>query len=445
MAPIEMEDMSVAVVEQGLEEGQQTMTPEKVFWSHFSPNLGPACWVIGVLLVVIGLDFWWGLAAIVLGNILGSLPVALSGLMGPKTGLTQMEVSRFSFGKVGTRVPSFLNWVCCIGWDAVNNVPSTVALIALVAMIGIQVPFWLMLGVLVVIQMVIGIYGHHLVQQIEKYLGYFLLVVFAIVGIMAVMKGGSVAVAAKPVTISTFVLGTAIVASYNLSWAPYSSDYTRYLPKETPEKSIFWRSFLGLLLSGVAMEFFGLMTAATVSDPTPAAVIQSIQTLTGGFAPIALLAVGISAVAVNAVNDNTAAYSLISAGIRLSRPVSAVVAAILSYTMAVYGSGKFAALYENYLLVILYWVSPWVAIVLTHWYLSHKAARPSYPFGWTKAATIFCVVTVLTILLFSSTPTYTGPIAKLLDGTDVGYFVGFIVAAVWYGAVLRSNPTQAEA
>ena len=66
---------------------------------------------------------------------------------------------------------------------------------------------------------------------------------------MAVVKGGSVAVAAKPVTLSAFVLGTAIVASYNVSWAPYSSDYTRYLPKDTPEKGIFWRSFFSAYCS----------------------------------------------------------------------------------------------------------------------------------------------------------------------------------------------------
>jgi purine-cytosine permease-like protein len=53
------------------------------------------------------------------------------------------------------------------------------------------------------------------------------------------------------------------------------------------------------------------------------------------------------------------------------------------------------------------------------------------------AATIFVVVTVLTIALFASTSVYTGPIAKLLDGTDIGYFVGFIVAAALYATIAR--------
>ncbi len=437
MAPLRMEDISPNVVEQGIAEPKQTMTPEKVFWSHFSPNLVPAGWVLGVLLVVTGLDFRTGLLAIVLGNILGSLPVALCALIGPKTGLTQIEASRFAFGKMGTRVPAFLNWVSCVGWDAVNNVPSTVALIALFALVGIKLEFWFVLAFLVAIQMVIGIYGHHLVQAIEKYLGYFLLVVFALTGILALVNGGVVTTATKPISLSAIVLGIAIVCSYNLGWAAYSADYTRYLPKQTSNQTIFWRAFLGLVLSAGAMEFLGLMIASTVADPTPTAVIGNIQKFSGPLAPLTLLAIGISSVANNALNDNTAAYNLISAGVRLSRPASAVVTAILSFVIAVYGSGQFASLYENCLLLILYWVAPWVAIVLTHWYLSGQVAPRSYPRGWTRAATIFVVVTVLTISLFASTPVYTGPIAKLLDGTDIGYFVGFIAAAILYAAIAR--------
>src|ERR687886_439486 len=335
MSALRMEDISPAVVEQGISEQDQTMTLEKVFWSHFSPNLVPAAWVIGVLVVVIGLDFWTGLVAIIVGNILGSLPVALAGLIGPKTRLTQMEASRFAFGKTGARVPAIINWASCVGWDAVNNVPSVVALIALFALAGLTLPFWLALAVLVVIQMVVGIYGHHLVQATEKYLGYFLLVVFAVTGILAVMNGGSLVAAAKPVSISALVTCIAIVASFNIAWAPYSSDYTRYLPKNTPNRAIFWLAFLGLFISGALIELFGLMTASTVGDPTPGAVITSIGKLVGPLAPLALLGIGISSIAVNALNDNTGAYSLISAGVRVSRPISAMVAAGLGFAPAV--------------------------------------------------------------------------------------------------------------
>jgi NCS1 family nucleobase:cation symporter-1 len=38
----------------------------------------------------------------------------------------------------------------------------------------------------------------------------------------------------------------------------------------------------------------------------------------------------------------------------------------------------------------------------------------------------------VTIALFSATEIYTGPLAKRLDGTDIGSCVGFFAAAVSY-------------
>jgi NCS1 family nucleobase:cation symporter-1 len=436
---IRVEDTGTAIVDGAVPVEQQTMALENVFWSHFSRNLGPAGWVIGVLAASLGLGFWWGLAAILVGNLLGSVPVALCALMGPQTGLTQMEDSRFAFGQAGTRLPSLINWICCVSWDAVNNVPSTIALIALLAIYGVSAPFWLALATLAILQMIGSVYGHDLVQLVEKYLGYLLLVVFGLVGYLAVAHGGSTPGPTQPVTLATVVLAISLVASFNMAWAPYSADYTRYLPKTTAPWKIFVLAFAAMMSSGILIELCGLLTANAIPDTTPSGLIKSIATLTGGFAPLALFAVAISSVAVNSQNDNTAAYSLISAGLKLPRWVSAIITATLGFIIAVAGSGQFATLYSNYLLVLVYWVSPWLGIVLADWYLHRKnGLETTYSTGWTLGATIFVSVTLLTIALFSSTSVYTGPIAKLLGGTDIGYFVGFIAAAGAY-VLLRSR------
>ncbi|MBD2103668.1 hypothetical protein [Leptolyngbya sp. FACHB-261] len=182
----------------------------------------------------------------------------------------------------------------------------------------------------------------------------------------------------------------------------------------------FWTGLLAIGLGDILGCLQLALTASTSVDLTLDAVIRNIQTLTGSLDPLALLAVGLFSIVNNALNDNTAAYTLISAGIRVSRPVSALISAVLSFSMAVYGSGKFAILYENYLLVMLYWVAPWLGIVLIHWFLNGQRTPASYPAGWTRSATIFVLVAVLTISLFSSTPAYTGPVARLLDDTDIG-------------------------
>lgn len=218
-----MEGTGASAVSEPVPAAEKTMRLDRVFWSHFSPNLGPGGWVTGVLLVHLGLDFRWGLAAILIGNLVGALPVALAAAIGPKTGLPQMESSRRALGRKGLRLPAFLNWIYCIGWDAVNNVPAAAALIALVATVGLAPPFWLALGVLASIQMVASIYGHHVVQALQKYLGGLLLVVLGAVGLLVVSRAGGVPTAPHPPSAAIFILATAILASFNLSWASYTN------------------------------------------------------------------------------------------------------------------------------------------------------------------------------------------------------------------------------
>jgi NCS1 family nucleobase:cation symporter-1 len=432
-----IEDVRASLIENGVAPEQQTMALDKVFWSHFCTNLAPATWVLGALLVAIGLDFRTGVLAILIGNVLGGLPVGLNSTIGPRTGLTQIEISRFAFGRLGTRVPSSLNWLCAVGWDAVNNVPSALALLALAALFGLSVPFWVGLTLLVAIQLAASMYGHHAVQLLAKYLCYVLIVVFSITGVVAILKGGSLAAVHAAIKPATFMLGVSMIAGFTIGFAPYSADYTRYLPRATKPGTIFLLSFGGLTLSATLIEFVGLLTASRLTDLSAAGVIAGIGAMTGPFAPVALIAIAASAISINSINDNTAAYSFISTGIRIRRDVAAVITTACGFALSVAGAGKFAELFSNYLLLLLYWIAPWAGIVLTDWWMFGGSARPSR--RWGSGATIFIIVTPLTIALFSATPIYTGPVAKLLDGTDIGFFVGFFTASLCYAAVERGR------
>ena len=433
-----MEGTGSTAVSEPVPAAQKIMRMDRVFWSHFSPNLGPGGWVTGVLLVRLGLDFRWGLAAILVGNLVGAVPVALAAAIGPKTGLPQMEASRRALGRIGLRLPAFLNWIYCVGWDAVNNVPAAAALIALVALYAAPPPFWLALGVLAAIQMVASIYGHHVVQALQKYLGGLLLVVLAAVGLLVLGRTGGIPIASHPPTVATFILATAILASFNLSWASYSSDYTRYLPADAPPRRVVGLALAGLLGSAIPFQLLGLLTAGGIGEASPIAVIAGLQHAAGPLGPVVLGAIALSSITGNSFNDNTASYSLISAGIRVPRVLAAILTASLGYGLAVAGAGRYADLYTSYLVVTLYWIAPWTGIVLADWYLVGGRPRVDPP-GWTLGATIFLVTAVLTVALFSTSDLYTGPVARLLGGADIGYYVGFLMALLWYAAAARTR------
>ncbi len=436
-----MEESGAGSVSQPVPAARKTMRLDRVFWSHFSPNLGPGGWVTGVLLVHLGLGFWSGLAAILVGNLVGALPVAFAAAIGPVTGLPQMEASRRALGRQGLRLPAFLNWIYCVGWDAVNNVPAAAALLALLALGGFGPPFWLALGVLASIQMVASIYGHDVVQALQKYLGAILLVTLGGIGLLVLTRSGGLPTAPHWPTLPTFILATAILASFNLSWASYSSDYTRYLPADSDPPKVVWLALAGLLGSAVPFQLLGLLTASATGEASPTAVIANLTHQSGLLAPVVLAAIALSSITGNAFNDNTASYSLISAGIRVPRVLAAIVTASIGYVLAVAGAGHYADLYANYLVVTLYWIAPWIGIVLSDWYLVRDRRDGADPPGWTTGATIFVVTAVLTIALFSVSDLYTGPVARLLGGADIGYYVGFVAAALWYAAARKTHRT----
>lgn len=436
-----MEELSEASVREPVPADQKTMALDKVFWSHFSPNLGPGGWVTGALLISLGLDFKTGVLAVLLGNLIGALPVALAASIGPATGLTQMEASRRALGRLGVRPPAFLNWIYCVGWDAVNNVPAATALMALLMLAGVSLPFWFALAVLASVQMVASIYGHHVVQAVQKYLGGLLLVTFILMGVVFAVRGSAPIAAHHPVSLSTFLLATGILVSFNLSWASYSSDYTRYLPADTNPKKVMWLALAGLLSSAIPFQILGLISAGSVANPSPTAVIASLQQAMGPLGAVALAAIALSSITGNSFNDNTASYSLISAGLHVPRVAAAILTALLGYGLAVAGAGRYTALYTDYLLVTMYWIAPWIGIVLADWYCGTRQPRPVPP-GWTYGATIFAVTSVLTILLFSESQLYTGPVARWLDGADIGSYVGFFVAGGWYVLGMRSRASS---
>ena len=75
----------------------------RVFTVWFTPNLVPAAFFLGTLAAAsfIGLGFWTSIAAIVVGNLVGSVLVGLLATMGPKTGMAQMPLARLAYGKIG--------------------------------------------------------------------------------------------------------------------------------------------------------------------------------------------------------------------------------------------------------------------------------------------------------------------------------------------------------
>ncbi len=418
----------------------------RVFTVWFTPNLVPAAFFLGTLAAAsfIGLGFWTSIAAIVVGNLVGSVLVGLLATMGPRTGMAQMPLARLAYGK-SIVIPGLLNWVSCIGWDGINSVFGAAAISILTGL-----PFVVALIVIVICQGLLGILGYEAIHTFEKYMAIVLGAMFVILTI-AIAGQASTGLARTDAAsgadqIGAFILYSTIIASFVLAWALYASDYTRYLPENTPSRQVFWWTVLGLTLSAGWVEALGLLVA---DKATKGGAVDTINTILSGtpLAALAMLAIGIGTVAVNAMNDYTGSLSLQAAGIRVPRVYSAIVVAILGFLVTLWlNAGDLVGKIENILLFLSYWIAPWAAVVLADWRLRRGRANVarlvdfgSLPSGLLALASL--VIGFVVSLPFQQSSLgedlrkSTGlPINALSDDVlhyaDLAYLVGFLVAFV---------------
>jgi NCS1 family nucleobase:cation symporter-1 len=423
----------------------------RIFTVWFTPNLVPAAFFIGTLVTLdfLKLGFVTGLLAIIVGNLLGSFFVALLSTMGPKLGLAQMPAARLPFGK-SIVVPGVLNWLSTIGWDGINSLFGAYALTILIP----GLPFVVGLLVIVACQAALGIVGYEAIHTFEKWAAIVLGAMFLVLTVAILGKADTSLTDGFTGAdqIGAFIAMVAIVASFVLAWCLYASDYSRYLPSTTSTSKVFWYTLGGMVIASAWLEVLGLLVA---SKATGGESSQTIFDVLGGsgaiVASLAMVAIAIGTVAVNAMNDYTGSLSLLAAGLKIKRIYSAATVAILGFLFTLLlNTGDFATNFTNFLLFISYWISPFVGVVLADWWLRHRQADANsivdfsaLPSG-TVALVALVVGFVVGIPFQNSSLGYSwgGPFnyitATYLHGADLAYYVGGAVAFVIYWVGARS-------
>lgn len=409
----------------------------QLLWLWLAANLTIADYAIGFVPFSLGLSVGPALLALALGNILGGLVLAWSAAMGPAAGYPQMFIGRRAFGHVGGYIPAALNWLSTAGWFTVNTILGSFAIQLLLP----GLPFWVAAAILVVVQTLLVIYGHNVIQEFERYMVLILGLLFAIATVIALTHGSAIgAWHPKPFggTLTSFAIVLAVSFSYIMSWSPYASDYSRYLPEITSRSYIAIYVFIGAVVASFLTEVVGLLVA--IIAPAGATPIAALKTVMGGFGVFAVLAVILGATTANVLNLYSNTMSAKVLDVRLERWQLAIIGGALGFIVALLGYQNFTQNYQNFLIVLDYWIMPWLAVVLLDFYVF----RHREPMGFSQAVPvnwnglIAWVIGLGVSLLFISEQFQVfglkahGPLATWFGDADFGYFIGFIVAGVVY-------------
>ena len=435
----------VAVEPGGVEaipDGERHGRPIQLLWTWASPNFEFATIAVGILSVLaFGLTFWQAVAAIVLGSLLGSVSLGVLSTWGPKDGLAQMVLSRTAFGYRGNILPAGLNALTAgIGWFAVNSISGALALSALTGL-----PSFVSLVIVVLAQLVIAFFGHNLVHAFERYAFPVLALIFVVGSIIVLSHANPSAPAMDgPPPVGGFLITAGAAFGYAAGWNPYSSDYTRYLPKATRRLPIALFAGIGCFVSCCLLEIAGAaVVTAGQTEVNPASFTALLPTFLG---KATLLAVCLGAVAANVLNVYSGAMSFMALGLKLplskARAAVAVVFGILGLVVASFGLKNAGANYEAFLLIIAYWIAPWLGVVLVDRYLrrGQDVGALAQDLRRSNPAGVIAMVAglVVSIPLFSNQQKFTGlvPAANGSFG-DLTALVGFVVAAAVYALLFR--------
>jgi NCS1 family nucleobase:cation symporter-1 len=412
--------------------------PLQLFWTWMSPNLEFATIFVGVISVLyFQQTFGQAVAAIVLGTALGSATHGVLSARGPSMGVPQMILSRIGFGYRGNILPAGLNAVVAgIGWFAVNSVSGALALATLTGM-----PDLLCLVIVVILQVAIAFFGHNLVQAFERYAFPVLAVIFLITSIITLSKAAPSSVAAQTGGLGGFLLTVGAAFGYAAGWNPYATDYTRYLPENTSKVATGLWAGLGVFVSCTFLEIVGA-ASATIAAPgidNPTAAFTS--HLPSVMANLTLLAIALGAISANAINIYSGSMSFLALGINLpSRQRRAIVSGVfgvLGFFLAWSGLSDAGHKYENFLLVISYWIGPWLAVYFADWYLRRGKRVDGFLYDRThnpvSGAVAMAVGMIISIWLFSNQSEYVGVVPKQWPSFgDITFEVGFVIAGVLY-------------
>jgi purine-cytosine permease-like protein len=416
-----------------------------LFGTWTSPNLEFATIFVGVIAIsFFGQSFWMAVLAIIIGTGLGSLTHGYLSSRGPTFGVPQMVQSRISFGWIGNILPAGLNSVTAgIGWFAVNSVSGALALNVLLG-----VNEWVCLVFVGLAQTTLAFYGHNLIQVFERWMLPVLGVAFVIASAVILSKTHPGATH-ETQGFGGFTLAVGASFGYACGWNPFASDYTRYFKPGGSRSAGLW-SGAGVFISCVALEIVGA-ASATIAGPStdnPTALFTS--HMSTAVADITLIAIAFGAICANALNVYSGVMSFLSTGIQMPykwrRAIVALGFGSIGFIVAGTGLHNAGSDYSNFLLVISYWIGPWLGVFFVDWLLRRGQRVDGFLFDrkhnpWAGAAAMLIGMAV-SIPLFSNQSEFTGIIAKHTSIGDLTFEVGFVVSAALYWLFFRLSPDK---
>jgi nucleobase:cation symporter-1, NCS1 family len=423
------------------------------FWIWAGANIAPINWVLGALGIQLGLNLLQTLAVIVIGNLLGATLFGIFCLMGHHTGVPQMILGRLAFGRRGAYLPALAQVLMPMGWVATNTwivLDLAVAALERMGASGSPELRYLIAAAVMALQVGIAARGFNAIKHFERYTMPVILAIMAVMTVLAFCRVDIHWQTSAAPDVRTFAamtqLMTAVGIGWGVSWLVYASDYTRFAKPTLSAGKVFRATFLGMFVPTVWLAFLGAAIASSGTGSDPAQLV--IATFGVMALPILLLLLH-GPIATNIVVIYSAALSSLALDIRWPRWITSVIFGVVASTILYLfvQSSHFALAFDNFMVALVVWISPWAGITLVDFFLIRRgrvdlqdlyALPGSSRYGdvnWAGIGALAIGLIAAWSFQMGTIPAMKGPLALLTGGVDLSWLTGMVAAGMSYAAL----------
>ncbi len=414
----------------------------------------------GAIGITLGLNLIWTVIGLIIGTLVGTAAVAAHATQGPHLGLPQMVQSRPQFGRFG----ALFIWAMAIAvyWGYVVIGDNLLGATAHQLGWG-GVGTWTVIAGVVAI--LLAVYGYHWLHIAQRWITVALVVVLTIY-VVGLVAGGHIPAETMSLgstfSFAPFMVVVSAAAAYQLSWAFFVSDYSRYMPENTSKRSIISYTAGGLFFGVLSFEVVGAICVALLpKDSLTESLSVTGDYIFSGFGSILLVVGAAGLLGLMGMCLYGGSLTLITAldsirsvdPSRTHRVVTILVVGVSGAIAAVYLPADFLATsFSTVLAVLAYLMAPWTAINLVDFFIvrrGHYSIReifnPDGIYGlWNWRGITAYLVAFASMLPFMNLSFYQGPVAEAWNGVDIAFFVGIPVGAVVYAWVCRGLDLASE-
>ncbi|TDP90927.1 purine-cytosine permease-like protein [Leucobacter luti] len=414
----------------------------------------------GAIGIGMGLNLIWTLIALAIGTVLGTIPVSAHATQGPHLGLPQMVQTRPQFGRYGALFIWGIAIVVYWGYVVLGN--NLLGATAEQLGWGDAPPWAVIFGV---VSIVLAVFGYHWLHAAQRVITIALVVVLAVY-VFGLAIGGHIPASTlalgESFDLAAFLVVVSAACAYQLSWAFFVSDYSRYMPPTTKRSAIIGVTSSGLFFGVFSFEAVGAICAALLpGESITASLAHTGDLVFPGLGPILLIVGGAGLLGLMAMCVYGGSLTLITAidslrSIDPTRKIRVVTILIVGVTgtiaAAVLPADFLNTSFATILAVLAYLMAPWTSVNLVDFFLVRRGnysiremfAKDGMYGLWNWRGITAYLLTFLVMIPFMYLSFFQGPIAVALGGVDIAFFVGIPVGCVIYWLLCRGMDLDRE-